>query len=97
MKSGLEGRNNSKGNKDVHHECCCLNEVRPGRPEQSKSTSHPYEASQCLNEVRPGRPEQFELVGALALVGVVSMKSGLEGRNNASQYARMFDASNPSQ
>ena len=36
-----------------------------------------------LNEVRPRRPEQFGnvLVHAVQLL-VVSMKSGLEGRNN---------------
>ena len=37
---------------------CCLNEVRPRRPEQ------------CLAQISPG------------IMSVVSMKSGLEGRNN---------------
>ena len=36
-----------------------------------------------LNEVRPRRPEQLVIVGTLmAPVRMVSMKSGLEGRNN---------------
>ena len=36
-----------------------------------------------LNGVRPRRPEQFALYGLIeTLAGVVSMKSGLDGRNN---------------
>ena len=36
-----------------------------------------------LNEVRPRRPEQFEVPGPkIAQKQLVSMKSGLEGRNN---------------
>ena len=38
----------------------------------------------CLNEVRPRRPEQWAAVADVAVaMGWVSMKSGLEGRNNA--------------
>ena len=41
-------------------------------------------SEESLNEVRPRRPEQFALVatGFGAFFGYVSMKSGLEGRNN---------------
>mgnify|MGYP001679377754 CR=1 FL=1 len=36
-----------------------------------------------LNEVRPRRPEQFRVtVVAVSAADAVSMKSGLEGRNN---------------
>ena len=36
-----------------------------------------------LNEVRPRRPEQFDKVAYISSrAGQVSMKSGLEGRNN---------------
>ena len=60
----------------------CLNEVRPRRPEQStlrRSSSAPVKS---LNEVRPRRPEQCPVVGDDARWVYVSMKSGLEGRNN---------------
>ena len=36
-----------------------------------------------LNEVRPRRPEQFPALRAEDTLLVVSMKSGLEGRNNS--------------
>ena len=36
----------------------------------------------CLNEVRPRRPEQFTYLHGKYMGKVVSMKSGLEGRNN---------------
>ena len=36
----------------------------------------------CLNEVRPRRPEQSVTQGGGTLWREVSMKSGLEGRNN---------------
>ena len=39
-----------------------------------------------LNEVRPRRPEQFGVVLVLREHLVVSMKSGLEGRNNLGDY-----------
>ena len=35
MKSGLEDRNNDILALDREFDCLCLNEVRPGRPEQS--------------------------------------------------------------
>ena len=60
-----------------------LNEVRPGRPEQSWQGSADDRRDSCLNEVRPGRPEQFlELWDAGLWDKTVSMKSGLEDRNN---------------
>ena len=34
MKSGLEDRNNARRVGDVERKQRCLNEVRPGRPEQ---------------------------------------------------------------
>ena len=64
--------------------CRCLNEVRPRRPEQSSATKRsPPPWTPGLNEVRPRRPEQFrsDLQTLIGLMGV-SMKSGLEGRNN---------------
>ena len=65
MKSGLEDRNNRAP-------CGCelsnarrLNEVRPGRPEQSGIERLDRSSGMCLNEVRPGRPEQFaQLIAA---------------------------------
>ena len=59
MKSGLEGRNNVHRDLPPHGRRICLNEVRPGRPEQF--------ADGALKDT----PDHF-----------VSMKSGLEGRNN---------------
>ena len=35
-----------------------------------------------LNEVRPGRPEQYERLDEMYAKAIVSMKSGLEDRNN---------------
>ena len=61
-----------------------LNEVRPRRPEQFS----PYRADVLLviyglNEVRPRRPEQSAKRGDTPHPETaVSMKSGLEGRNN---------------
>ena len=57
MKSGLEGRNNTR-----------WRGPRPGR--------------NCLNEVRPRRPEQSAIRAVFSQLVRVSMKSGLEGRNN---------------
>ena len=63
--------------------CGGLNEVRPGRPEQSGCRALSRVVPVCLNEVRPGRPEQ-SWAGGVGVGGElgVSMKSGLEGRNN---------------
>ena len=84
MKSGLEGRNNlgytvsglllPKG----------LNEVRPRRPEQLWKRARKSLSSICLNEVRPRRPEQSckRNSNPRCRWRRVSMKSGLEGRNN---------------
>ena len=106
MKSGLEGRNNSTPASPLAALRCCLNEVRPRRPEQSTLFSRPSHSSSCLNEVRPRRPEQsrprfrqgghgpclnevrprrpeqFASAARLSSNLIVSMKSGLEGRNN---------------
>ena len=71
MKSGLEGRNNP-----------------PMQPRQRRTHT------QRLNEVRPGRPEQSaRRVLAAIRLRTVSMKSGLEGRNNqgASLYRDHVD------
>ena len=83
MKSGLEGRNNPPS-------ACWkrtgrasrLNEVGPRRPEQYPDTPRVV-FTMCLNEVRPRRPEQFICRYCARLWPCeVSMKSGLEGRNN---------------
>ena len=70
----------------------CLNEVRPGRPEQFDGplVSSMERSRPGLNEVRPGRPEQFVLQTVLndGIIGV-SMKSGLEDRNNLCRDAKM--------
>ena len=65
--------------------CWSLNEVRPGRPEQFGARWRELETAAGLNEVRPGRPEQFRggTYGRSG-AGLVSMKSGLEDRNNLS-------------
>ena len=60
----------------------CLNEVRPGRPEQSTVRLPPRRGKKCLNEVRPGRPEQWRCITYVPGEVDVSMKSGLEDRNN---------------
>ena len=64
----------------------CLNEVRPRRPEQSRRRRRPIPRSSGLNEVRPRRPEQSpDRTGGRKGNNHVSMKSGLEGRNNAAR------------
>ena len=60
MKSGLEDRNNDMRESKGVVLNYGLNEVRPGRPEQScRRFSRRECVSCCLNEVRPGRPEQY--------------------------------------
>ena len=60
-----------------------LNEVRPGRPEQLWDLIRDDMGLPRLNEVRPGRPEQSRECSSIdARPAVVSMKSGLEDRNN---------------
>ena len=44
-----------------------------------------------LNEVRPRRPEQSQLDGESSYATMVSMKSGLEGRNNPNPRLRRRD------
>ena len=63
----------------------CLNEVRPGRPEQSRSRTSTSASSRRLNEVRPGRPEQCLKIALKLFSNIVSTKSGLEDRNNPVQ------------
>ena len=84
MKSGLEDRNNGEVCGSHHRQGMGLNEVRPGRPEQSEAhRDHVHAYFGGLNEVRPGRPEQSEdAIEGLCYRGDVSMKSGLEDRNN---------------
>ena len=84
MKSGLEGRNNSRPTATMRPAAPSLNEVRPRRPEQSRSTFVTERViGSCLNEVRPRRPEQFlHVLPRAKSPRIVSMKSGLEGRNN---------------
>ena len=46
----------------------------------------------CLNEVRPGKPEQSSAEAAgRALAAGVSMKSGLEDRNNIREFFNNID------
>ena len=63
MKSGLEDRNNEVWGCGAEFGYGGgLNEVRPGRPEQSGGmTINAARVRTGLNEVRPGRPEQFLL------------------------------------
>ena len=83
MKSGLEGRNNAPAGHHPGMYPHSLNEVRPGRPEQWVSqNTWVFGVLGGLNEVRPGRPEQWTIQVASASRKRVSMKSGLEGRNN---------------
>ena len=92
MKSGLEGRNNPHWQQSTAapppHS---LNEVRPRRPEQccaqNSTASHPPAR---LNEVRPRRPEQYRYYVEQWSEAHVSMKSGLEGRNNGSHSGRVL-------
>ena len=63
--------------------CDSLNEVRPRRPEQLPMQSSGPPTGCCLNEVRPRRPEQCTLDLDAYDLAIVSMKSGLEGRNNS--------------
>ena len=82
MKSGLEGRNNSRPHSAAPHSRVRLNEVRPRRPEQWAPERPPNRKGTRLNEVRPRRPEQCSGREAEGEHRCVSMKSGLEGRNN---------------
>ena len=61
MKSGLEDRNNAKIDIVGFDGRVCLNEVRPGRPEQCRPHRGGCVGIHSLNEVRPGRPEQCHL------------------------------------
>ena len=85
MKSGLEGRNNVTDVRPHRARRPRLNEVRPGRPEQSYSRreNRRREKRVSMKSGLEGRnngcPQRWDLLSAC-----VSMKSGLEGRNNAS-------------
>ena len=70
----------------------CLNGVRPRRPEQwSAIASVMGLVSIGLNGVRPRRPEQLWHPHSWAGGGlVVSMESGLEGRNNTASPSTTF-------
>ena len=61
-----------------------LNEVGlEGRNNSAHRRDPSPRAGPGLNEVRPRRPEQFITLAARLLAeSMVSMKSGLEGRNN---------------
>ena len=83
MKSDLEGRNNAPSSISTPAPRIRLNEVRPRRPEQCDRPGRETDGGIGLNEVRPRRPEQSagEPGDGVDCV-IVSMKSGLEGRNN---------------
>ena len=92
MKSGLEDRNNPDSSAGPSSKTICLNEVRPGRPEQCAGTIISRSTADRLNEVRPGRPEQYEGPRqSSAPRNVVSMKSGLEDRNNIEHERTLHD------
>ena len=83
MKSGLEDRNNFRS---LERSCCgylCLNEVRPGRPEQwplhvgKASPIHIVSMKSGLED-RNNRQSHNRHASRYP----VSMKSGLEDRNN---------------
>ena len=74
MKSGLEDRNNNAKGWYGKAGCYGLNEVRPGRPEQSR----------------------MAIAGINAKVQV-SMKSGLEDRNNLQTTRESLTGMNTSQ
>ena len=83
MKSGLDGRNNLHHSEKARPRDRGLNEVRPRWPEQSVGVVHVGECCTCgLNEVRPRWPEQLPNHILTAEEAAVSMKSGLDGRNN---------------
>ena len=87
MKSGLEGRNNSRTRNGVTPSTACLNEVRPRRPEQYISING---RNAIANDVsmKSGLEGRNNLVGWAEDHGYypeVSMKSGLEGRNNVEE------------
>ena len=86
MKSGLEGRNNATRIRiEYSRDHGRLNEVRPRRPEQYKYFCSSGPQVVGLNEVRPRRPEQwYRRENSPEPPELVSMKSGLEGRNNVS-------------
>ena len=83
MKSGLEGRNNAPRRRMTGERCKGLNEVRPGRPEQSIQMINPRpQEIVSMKSGLEGRNNGYR-VYAYSLPGRVSMKSGLEGRNNS--------------
>ena len=60
-----------------------LNRVRPRRPEQCCKLGSVPSNADGLNRVRPRRPEQSaQTPQAASGPGLVSIESGLEGRNN---------------
>ena len=60
-----------------------LNRVRPRRPEQSMVIRFSSFRGAGLNRVRPRRPEQCAGTDPDSVINVVvSIESGLEGRNN---------------
>ena len=83
MKSGLEDRNNSRRTTTATAKNRSLNEVRPGRPEQSRFADL-EDAGNLRVSMKSGLEDRNNPAKAreLELVGIVSMKSGLEDRNN---------------
>ena len=83
MESGLVGRNNDDQAWSAIEEAYRLNGVRPSWPEQSGAITDLSTAGLTgLNGVRPSWPEQFDEVERNWNELVVSMESGLVGRNN---------------
>ena len=85
MKSGLEDRNNPVDWGQGHSFDACLNEVRPGRPEQYLAVACRVNAGRVVS-MKSGledRNNHAELIPGPRPADRVSMKSGLEDRNNA--------------
>ena len=60
-----------------------LNEVRPGRPEQSNERNHhEYRCNVSMKSGLEDRNNPVQLTAETRVAVVVSMKSGLEDRNN---------------
>ena len=83
MKSGLEDRNNMERRGRFGANNRCLNEVRPGRPEQLPGLTVEHE-QEVLVSMKSGLEDRNnDGVNAInARLLEVSMKSGLEDRNN---------------
>ena len=83
MKSGLEDRNNCTPQPGRPTGSMCLNEVRPGRPEQYMVGAMYWHSEKNVS-MKSGLEDRNNPAGRSwpACEQHVSMKSGLEDRNN---------------